>query len=363
MDGGNTGCGPTDAGPIDLSRLLSPPVSVFHDGSHNSGTDAVLFQGAAWVVFRSAPAWSAVASGKLVFFRSTDRGASWSAAGALSLKDRDLRQPKLAVFGDRLQLVATSWDPKTPEAHHTVVVGSSTSDGVDWEPLATLGLPDGSAAWRPRALLGQLWLSGWKADELFPSTSGGPLSLWGRAQGGAAFVVQASPFPLGGGARQGELILRSNGQLWAAVPERAVTGSADQTSFCSATIAAAPKWSCWAVTGLLVEAPALLEHQGALLLAGRRDVGGGKRRSAIWQVLESDRDLRLVADLPGSQADTGSPSWLPLGGGKALLTFHSTSPLDPHLPASEPTEVQAQALGLSADVFSVTVDLGAALGQ
>jgi hypothetical protein len=117
------------------------------------------------------------------------------------------------------------------------------------------------------------------------------------------------------------------------------------------------------VGGLLVEAPALIEHQGVLLLAGRHDAGGGKRRTAIWQVMEGDRDARLVADLPGSQGETGAPGWLPLEGGKALLTYFSTSPLDPHLPATEPTEVRAQALGLSTDVFAVTVDLAAAISQ
>lgn len=362
-DGASCGSS-TDGGTIDLSHLFAPPVTVFHDGSHNSGTDALFFQGAIWAVFRSAPAWSVVAGAKLIVQRSLDHGATWTQMAALALKDRDLRQPKLAVFEDKLAVIATSWDPKSPEAHHTVVVGASTVDGVNFTDLATLGLPDGSAAWRPRVLLGQLWLAGWKADEVFPSTAGGPISLFGRGVGGAAFVAQATPLPLGGGARQAELFLRASGQLWVAVPERAVTGSGDQTSFCSAALTAAPKWgSCWSVSGLLVEAPALIEHQGVLLLAGRHDAGGGKRHTGLWQVLEGDHDLRLVADVPGSQGETGAPGWLPLGGGKALLTYFATSPLDPHLPATEPTEVQAQALGLSADVFAVTVDLAAAVSQ
>ncbi len=353
----------TDGGAIDLSHLLTAPVTVLHDGSHNSGTDALYFQGAAWLVFRSAPAWSVVAGAKLVVLRSLDHGATWTQTAALALKDRDLRQPKLAVFEDRLEVVATAWDPKSPEAHHTVVVGASSADGVNFTDLATLGLPDGSAAWRPRLLLGQLWLSGWKADEVFPSSAGGPISLFGRGVGSAAFVAQITPLPLGGGARQAELLLLASGQLWAAVPERAVTGTGDQTSFCSAALAAAPKWSCWSVSGLLVEAPALIEYQGVLLLAGRHDAGGGKRRTAIWQVMEGDRDARLVADLPGSQGETGAPAWLPLDGGKARLTYFATSPQDPHLPAADPTEVQAQSLGLSTDVFAVTVDLAAAVSQ
>ena len=104
-DGG--GCsGRADGGPIDTTPFISKPVTVFRDGLHNSAADVVAFQGAAWAVSRNAKAWSPDGSWKLVVSRSSDRGATWAKTAELSLKDRDLRMPKLAVDGGKLLVIA-----------------------------------------------------------------------------------------------------------------------------------------------------------------------------------------------------------------------------------------------------------------
>ena len=364
-DGGTCSL-PPDGGPIDTSPFLSKPVTVLHDGLHNSGADVVSFQGAAFAVSRNAKVWSPDGTAKLVITRSTDRGLTWSKSGELALKDKDLRTPKLAVDGGKLLVIATAWDWTQPDKHHTLVVGAGSTDGVTFTDLATLGLPDGSSAWRPRALLGQLWLTAWSADEFYPSSAGGPLSIW--VGGGATWVSNPAAMPVGGGARQGELVLRKSGELWAAIPERSVTGGSEKLTFCSSKLSAAPKWSCWSVGNLVVDSPALFEYvpdgasQGLLLFAAKHDIGEGKRRTGIWQVLDTDQGALLIADLPGSQGDTGAPSVLPLDAGHALLLFHSTSPLDAKVIAlgTEPTEVQAQGGAFAADVFAVQLDLGKA---
>ena len=365
-DGG--GCsGRADGGPIDTTPFISKPVTVFRDGLHNSAADVVAFQGAAWAVSRNAKAWSPDGSGKLVVSRSSDRGATWAKTAELSLKDRDLRTPKLAVDGGKLLVIATAWEWTQPDKHHTLVVGATSDDGVTFDALATLGLPDGSTAWRPRALLGQLWLTSWSADEFYPSAQGGPLSIW--AGGGMSWSSTAAAVPVGAGARQGEFLLRKSGELWAAIPERAVSGGVEKLTFCKSKLTSTPKWSCWSVPGLLVDSPALFEYapDGApalLLFAAKHDIGGGKRRTGLWQVLEGDQGALFLADLPTSQGDTGAPSVLPLDASHALLAFHSTSPLDPKVIAlgQEPSELQAQSGAFAADVFAVELDLGKATG-
>lgn len=351
-----------DAGPVIPTGFISDPVTVRHDGLHNGATDLAVFGGAAVAVFRNAANWSADASGKLVITRSLDRGARWTDAVELKVPGLDLRNPKLSVFKGVLHLVATAWDPRDVRLHATSVVGFTSDDGVSWSGPVDLGVPPRSEAWRPRPVLGQLWMAAWVADELVPGSGSNLLSVW-TSDTGAAFSA-GSQFPkvLGPGARQGELLVRADGQLWLAVPERLTAGSPEQQHFCHTPLAPVPSWSCWTVAGLGLDGPLLFEHKGLLFVSARHDVGNGRRRTGLWQLLEVDQSVSLIADLPSSMGDTGAPGLIMLDADRALLSFHTTSALDPKVAAlgHEPTALEAQGQGFAADVQAVTLYLPAA---
>ena len=140
----------------------------------------------------------------------------------------------------------------------------------------------------------------------------------------------------------------------------------ERTTFCSTRLAATPSWTCWSVTAPLLEAPVLFEQKGLLFVIARHDVGEGKRRTGLWQVVEADQALSPIADLPTSQGDTGAPGLVRLDEGRLLLTFHTTSALDPKVQAlgHEPTLIEAQSQQFAADVQAVRLDLRkAAIGQ
>ncbi len=79
-------------------------------------------------------------------------------------------------------------------------------------------------------------------------------------------------------------------------------------------------------------------------------------------MLEEDHDLAPVKDVPYSFADTGGPAVVALDDDRALLTFHTTSKLDPVVAAldHEPTEVEAQAHAYPSDVLAVELYMPAA---
>lgn len=349
-----------DGGPTG-SAFVGSPTTLWHDGQHAASSDVMRFSGALYTVFRHAAAWQADSAAQLFVLRSDDKGQSWAKVASLAAAGRDLREPKLAVFHDKLWVVATAWDASDPSAHRTSVRAAVSEDGVKFTVPADLPLPrpSGLSAWRPRVVGAALVMSAWNSDELFPSSNSNDLGLLTSADG-VLFASPTAPLVAGAGARQGELIVRQSGDAWLALPERAINGAPDRQTFCHSHALA--DWTCWSVAGQRVDGPALFEWNGVLFVAGRHDVGGGRKRTAIWQVLEDDHGLSLIADVAQSFGDTGGAGVVPLDTEHALLTFHSTSSLDPKLGSlgHEPTEVEAQSMGLATDVLAVQLYMPAA---
>ena len=341
-----------DGGP-DQTAFVSAPFMVFHDGAHNTATDAIPFAGALFAAFRNASAWSGDANAQVFILRSDDKGRTWSKTAALGVPGRDPRQPKLFLFGGKLWLIATFWDTSDPTAHKTTLRVSETEDGSTWTPFAPLANRDGLAAWRPRTFGNQLFFSVWGADELFPPSAPTAFALVSTTDAIVSGVAAPAP-PVGPGAREGELIVRATGEHWLAAPERTVGSSLAKQTFCRAP-AGALDWSCWSVTGLPIESPAMFEWKGVLYVAGKRDTGNGFKRTSLWQVLEDDHDLSPVKDIDASFGDTGGPAVVQLDQDRALLTFHTTSKLDPRVAAldHEPTEVEAQSKDYASDILAV----------
>lgn len=357
LDGGSCTLNLPDGGATSPD-FMAAPVVVWHDGLSNSATDVVLFNGNLYAGFRHAQSWGPDAAAQIYLARSGNQGATWQKTAALSVAGQDVRQPKLAVFNGSLWVFATAWDTSDPSAHRTTLRAAASLDGQTFSPLApvTIGQSGGLDLWRPRLLGSQLYLSVWKTDELFPASAPNGLALYATADG-KAFAGASTP-ALGPGARQGELVVRASGDRWLTVPERQDGAGAQQQTFCHAAPSSGnPDWSCWSVAGARVDGPALFEYGSVLYLAGRREVGGGRARTSVWQVLEADKDLSLIADVTSSFGDTGAPGVVALDDSHALLTFHTTSALDPGVTAlgHEPTLVEAESQGFASDVFSVVL--------
>lgn len=354
---------PSDGGK-PTTPFLSAARTVWHDGAHASSSDAVVFAGATYLAFRSAQGRGFDGAAHVQVLRSLDHGQTWTPTTTVSAAGTDPRDPKLTLFQGQLWLTFTSWDSADPQQRHTRVEVATTTDGAQFSTPAPLELPQpsgspGLAAWRPRPINGALWLPSWVDDDLLAHTDRDHVLV---LTGASRSFSLASTVPVGPGGVQAELLARSDGTLWTAIPERPTAGSPERQTICSAPAGASPAWTCWSVTGPAVEEPLLFEWTGLLFLAGRHDVGGGKKRTAIWQVEEADRGLQLIANLAASFGDTGGPTLVPLDNHRALLAYTTTSAQDGRLGAlgHEPALAEAVELGLSADVMAVTMDMAAA---
>jgi hypothetical protein len=369
--GHNYGCG--DAGCIHLppqldggaEPFLSAPVILAHDGLHNAFTDAVAFNGQVFAVYRHSTIEGRTDNADVVVIRSADKGQSWTQAAAVALPGYDVRDPKLAVFENRLIVTFTAWDAGGVLPDRAFVRTAVSSDGQSFELQDPPSLPQpyGVSAWRPRSDGSLLLLPTWTADELMQHPQSDQVSLL-RSTDEKSFPVASLP-PLGPGAAEPELLVQDGGRLLLTVPQLPTQTSPEQQSFCratyTATTSAISSWSCWGRVGPRVETPLLFEWSGTILLFGRYDVGSGHKRTGIWQVSESDHTLQLIADLD-SFGDTGSPGIVQLDPQTALLTYYTTSKLDPRLSgiSGEPTMIEAIELGLSADVVGMTLSLQSA---
>ena len=368
--GKSYGCD-ADAGPCTtlnpdgggLPSFFGTPVLVAHDGQHDAFGDLASFGGQIYAAFRRGSYRGYDGAAQVQVSRSADKGQTWQPVTTLALSGFDLRDPKLAVFKSRLVVSFTAWDVKDPTKNRTFVRFAFSDDGVTFTTVdpPALPQPSGLSAWRPRVQDSALLLPVWVADELLEHPLLDHISLL-RSTDGANFEL-ATTLPIGGGGFQPEILVRAGGKLLLTAPERATLGQPQRQSFCQSTVAAAvvQPWDCWTAGAQHIETPALYEWNNVVLLAGKHDLGDGRKRTGLWQVSDADRSISLVAELD-TFGDTGALGFLTLDEGTALFAYHSSSRLDPKYLAlgHEPTEVESIRLGLSSDVIAVTLSLRAA---
>lgn len=117
------------------------------DGVHNSNTDMIWWRDAFLLVHDARPYHFGTPDSRLVVRRSPD-GRRWETLVRLQVPGKDIRDPKLAVIGDRLFLYAlpNSGPKATPEG----TLLATSDDAVAWSPFAPVG-PEGWLFWRPKS--------------------------------------------------------------------------------------------------------------------------------------------------------------------------------------------------------------------
>jgi hypothetical protein len=118
------------------------------DGLHNSNTDLVRWRGAFWLIHSAAPWHFASKSTRLVLWRSDD-ARRFQRVTEFQNPGEDIRDPKLAVIGERLFLYwLNNRHFPDPEPYRTQVTWSD--DGRSWATPRGVG-HEGWLFWRPRS--------------------------------------------------------------------------------------------------------------------------------------------------------------------------------------------------------------------
>ena len=120
--------------------------TIWNQAPHNAFPDLISFKGALYCTFREAKSHEGV-NGSIRILKSID-GSKWESVAFVEKKGIDLRDPRFALMGDRLQLVAGGivWDQNGKFAEQTPYVSFSDNGSV-WTEIKDLQMP-GEWIWR-----------------------------------------------------------------------------------------------------------------------------------------------------------------------------------------------------------------------
>ena len=126
---------------------------IANDGSHNSNTDMIEWQGQYYLAYVSSPYHFGSDASVMHIKRSSDMGQTWEELSTFNPENDDIRDPKFAVIGERLFLYALKNDSFVAEPY--ISVYSYTEDGENWSGFETVPGLDGWLFWRPKTQDGE----------------------------------------------------------------------------------------------------------------------------------------------------------------------------------------------------------------
>jgi hypothetical protein len=161
------------------AELVGDQRIVYTDGLHNENTELAWFRGDLLLAFRGGgTGQTGTPDAHIEIFSSSDRGASFSPRARISMPDRDIRDPKLVVEGDRVVLYAISRVPGfqfRDLGGQAWTVRSESKDGVTWTAPVRV-YDEGWGFWRFVRKDGVLYATGYDDGDvrvgLFASTDG-----------------------------------------------------------------------------------------------------------------------------------------------------------------------------------------------
>ncbi|TMQ20451.1 MAG: exo-alpha-sialidase [Deltaproteobacteria bacterium] len=325
---------------------------------HNENTDLTVFDGATYLVHRTAMSQILGPNSSLRISRSDDHGRTWNLLAVLPAIDgRDLRDPCFYQIGGRLALKALTRLPVTSTRDSdvdTIAVGAVSPDGGQtWSPLAPIG-PEMWSYWRIRDDAAGVHYSaayedGDRSVALFSSVDG---TAWSR---GAQIYGRAEDTPL-----ETELVFVPSGKLLALVRidgnDQELLGNVGRlrTKVCWA----APPFSSWdcsrELDGVRLDGPVAFFHGSRLFVVARKHLiePEGRKRTALYELTGDldGGDLAIVehGELP-SAGDTSYAGVAPIDRDRVLVTWYSSQ--------IGPDDAWARAIFGASDIWQATIDL------
>jgi hypothetical protein len=182
-----TACSTPHVGPpwLDDAHILVQGVGVTNKDcradicQHNENVDVVAWNGAIWLVHRTAMSQILGPNCSWFVYRSTDGGKSFQrVAHLLGPTDRDLRDPHFYIIGKDLYIYGGARLPGVAAFDNGIDAierAFKSSDGVNWQSLGQVG-PEMWTFWRPKLRDGIWYNAAYHDDDsddaLFSSTDG-----------------------------------------------------------------------------------------------------------------------------------------------------------------------------------------------
>jgi hypothetical protein len=259
--------------------------------AHNENTDLTAWNGAMWLVHRTARSQVLGPNSSLHVYRSTDAGRTFVPVARIEAPpDRDIRDPHFYVVGGELwikaltRLPVTSWRDANVD---TIAVALRSHDGINWQAPVAIG-PAGWSFWRIREQAGTYYTAAYRDGDtevaLFSSTDG---LRWKEI---APIYGVAADTPL-----ETELTFMPSGRLLALVR---MDGTDDELLGTNGRLRTKV---CWAsppydhfdcpqeVTGQRLDGPVTFLARNRLFVIARKHLTGGRKRTALYE-LQGDLD-------------------------------------------------------------------------
>jgi hypothetical protein len=293
---------------------------IYDDGAHNGFTDLCRFRDAFYLVFRSNPVSHYVEPGSTIVVLRSEDGRDWQVVYRWGVDGRDVRDPHLLVFRDKLWVLSGSWlcNGRNDLGEH-LGHGVCSADGRTWDGPFVLEGTYGYYVWRCASFGGKAYLVGQTRRHVdVPGTRG-------RAEGRTVLFVSDD-------ARQWKHLCvienqRGNETAFQFEPDGRIVALLRQTLESSLLAHAQPPYQQWTLKPIprYIGGPLLVKWDGHDLVGGRKftDMAApGHRPRLVLSWLVNDQ-LHDVVEFP-TGGDTAYPGFASLGDGRALLSYYSS---------------------------------------
>ena len=295
---------------------------------HDENTDLVLFDGATYLVHRTAESQVLGPNSSLRVYRSDDHGGAFDLLAVIPAPtDRDLRDPCFYVIDGKLAIKALTRLPVTSARDSDVdtiaVQTISTDGGHTWSDLAPIG-PEMWSFWRIRTApdgtyYNAAYEDGDKSVALFSSTDG---TTWTK---GATIYDVAADTPL-----ETELWFTGD-QLLALVR---MDGTDDElygnvgrlrTKVCRASPPYATFDCSGTLDGVRLDGPMAFGWRDRLFVVARKHFieKEDRKRTALYELVGDPLTWIEHGEFP-SAGDTSYAGVVPTTGDRFLVTYYSS---------------------------------------
>ena len=322
---------------------------------HDENTDLTSFDGATYLVHRTAESQILGPNSSLRVYRSDDHGGTWNLLAIIPAPtDRDLRDPSFYVDATgALAIKAITRLPVTSSRDTGVdsitIRTTSTDNGMTWSDLEPIG-PEMWSFWRVKAdtdgtLYSAAYEDGDMAVQLFSSADG---ATWTP---GAMIYSISDDTPL-----ETELIF-SNGGVTALVrmdgTDAELLGNVGRlrTKICTAQ----PPYASFDCSGEIDDARldgpvAFAWDEREFVIAREHFIEpDDRKKTALYELV--DGAVVMHGEFP-SAGDTSYAGVVPIGGSQFLVTYYSSD-------TNKPDEPWARAMLEPSDIWQATIDLSA----
>jgi hypothetical protein len=132
---------------VDLRRVSD-------EGVHSAFTDLTHFQGYYYLTYRICPGGHMLFTSCRIVVRRSPDGQEWTKVLEAGVPDRDARDPRCLVLGERLAPYSGTWFVNPGDPHHkmwqaTRSYMTASTDGVSWTPSTEIRHTEARYFWGP----------------------------------------------------------------------------------------------------------------------------------------------------------------------------------------------------------------------